>query len=94
MLLYIKSRNFLCVACAYKRELATIIHDVNMTRKKRRYKYGDYIIREIKGRYYVYKLETANGDVKERYVGPLDKVVEFYINYGGVGVFPNFQTPP
>ncbi|MFP3260236.1 MAG: putative integrase [Sulfolobus sp.] len=29
-------------------------------------------MRERKGRYYVYKLETVNGEVKERYVGPLN----------------------
>ncbi|WP_282958780.1 putative integrase [Acidianus ambivalens] len=28
-----------------------------MTEKQRRYKFGDYILRERKGRYYVYKLE-------------------------------------
>nr|WP_231113809.1 putative integrase [Sulfurisphaera ohwakuensis] len=37
------------------------------------------IIRERKGRYYVYKLETVNGEVKETYVGPLVDVVETYI---------------
>ncbi|MCG2908540.1 MAG: putative integrase, partial [Sulfolobales archaeon] len=36
-----------------------------------RYKFGDYILRERKGRYYVYKLEGANGVVRETYVGPL-----------------------
>jgi ORF D-335-like protein. len=44
--------------------------------KQRRYKFGDYILRERKGRYYVYKLENVNGEVKERYVGPLADVVE------------------
>ncbi|BFH73377.1 hypothetical protein SJAV_13210 [Sulfurisphaera javensis] len=50
-----------------------------MTKEKTRYKYGDVIIRERKGRYYVYKLETLNGEVKERYVGPLDDVVKTYV---------------
>ncbi|WCM38546.1 hypothetical protein GO599_00730 [Sulfolobus islandicus] len=50
-----------------------------MTKDKTRYKYGDYILRERKGRYYVYKLETINGEVKERYVGPLADVVKTYI---------------
>jgi len=57
-----------------------------------RYKFGDYILRERKGRYYVYKLEGANGDVRETYVGPLTDVVETYIKLkvssGGVGVPP------
>ncbi|QKR01030.1 hypothetical protein GWK48_06055 [Metallosphaera tengchongensis] len=42
-----------------------------MTKEKTRYKYGDYIIRQIKGKYYIYKLETINGEVKETYVAPL-----------------------
>ena len=42
-----------------------------MGEKQRRYKFGDYILRERKGRYYVYKLETINGEIKERYVGSL-----------------------
>jgi len=57
-----------------------------------RYKFGDYILRERKGRYYVYKLEGANGDVRETYVGPLIDVVETYLklkdSIGGVGVPP------
>lgn len=50
-----------------------------MTEKQRRYKFGDYILRERKGRYYVYKLEGTNGDVRETYVGPLIDVVETYL---------------
>ena len=50
-----------------------------MTEKQRRYKFGDYILRERKGRYYVYKLENVNGEIKERYVGPLIDVVETYL---------------
>ena len=50
-----------------------------MSEKQRRYKFGDYILRERKGRYYVYKLETVNGEIKERYVGPLIDVVETYL---------------
>ena len=57
-----------------------------------RYKFGDIILRERKGRYYVYKLEGANGDVRETYVGPLIDVVETYLklknSIGGVGVPP------
>ena len=47
--------------------------------KQSRYKFGDYILRERKGRYYVYKLEYENGDVKETYVGSLTDVVESYL---------------
>ncbi|MFP3202218.1 MAG: putative integrase [Sulfolobus sp.] len=50
-----------------------------MGEKQRRYKFGDYILRERKGRYYVYKLENVNGETKERYVGPLIDVVETYL---------------
>ena len=50
-----------------------------MGEKQRRYKFGDYILRERKGRYYVYKLENVNGEVKERYVGSLIDVVETYL---------------
>ncbi len=60
-----------------------------MTEKQRRYKFGDSILRERKGRYYVYKLEYENGNSKERYVGPLTDVVETYEKLkeiGGVGV--------
>ncbi len=68
-----------------------------MTEKQRRYKFGDYILRERKGRYYVYKLETVNGEVKERYVGPLIDVVETYLKLknssGGVGVPPTVRPP-
>ena len=68
-----------------------------MTEKQRRYKFGDYILRERKGRYYVYKLENVNGEVKERYVGPLTDVVETYEKLknssGGVGVPPTTDPP-
>gem|GEM_PF-26296 len=68
-----------------------------MTEKQRRYKFGDYILRERKGRYYVYKLENVNGEVKERYVGPLTNVVETYEklknSIGGVGVPPTTDPP-
>ena len=57
-----------------------------------RYKFGDYILRERKGRYYVYKLEGTNGDVRERYVGPLIDVVEtclkLELEAGVLGVSP------
>ncbi len=50
---------------------------------------GQYKIRQRGNKYYVYKLENDNrGNVRERYVAPLDKVVEFYLSSGGVGVTP------
>ncbi|WP_390532987.1 putative integrase [Sulfurisphaera ohwakuensis] len=58
-----------------------------------RYKYGDYIIRERKGRYYVYKLETVNSEVRETYVGPLIDVVETYIKIG-CGDMPRWGCRP
>ncbi len=62
-----------------------------MTRDKTRYKYGDIILRERKGRYYVYKLEYEEGNAREHYVGPLADVVKSYEELkrsGGVGVSP------
>ena len=49
-----------------------------MSEKQRRYKFGDYILRERKGQYYVYISENVNSEIKERYVGPLTDVVETY----------------
>ncbi|WP_371810395.1 putative integrase, partial [Acidianus sp. RZ1] len=52
---------------------------------KTRYKYGEILIRERKGRYYVYKLGS---DGKETYVGPLETVVNTFVKLkeqGGVG---------
>ena len=66
--------------------------------KQRRYKFGNYILRERKGRYYVYKLETINGEIKERYVGPLTDVVETYEKLkdgiGGLRGYPPNMGPP
>jgi hypothetical protein len=63
-----------------------------MIEKQRRYKFDDYLLRERKGRYYVYKLEYENGDAKETYVGPLADVAEKHIKLkdeiGGVGYPP------
>ncbi len=60
----------------------------------RAFKCENIILRERKGRYYVYKLETINGEVKETYVGPLADVVETYEKLkdssGGVGVSPTW----
>jgi len=64
-----------------------------MIEKQRRYKFDDYLLRERKGRYYVYKLEYENGDTKETYVGPLADVAEKHIKLkdeiGGCGVPPH-----
>ncbi|QIW23081.1 hypothetical protein EWF20_02175 [Sulfolobus sp. S-194] len=47
------------------------------------YTFGDIRIREVNGKYYVYVIEKDEGDQRrDRYVGSLDKVVNFYINYG------------
>jgi hypothetical protein len=62
-----------------------------MGEKQRRYKYGDVILRERRGRYYVYKLEYEGGKARERYVGPLVDVAETYEKFkrmGGVGTSP------
>ena len=64
-----------------------------MTEKQRRYKFGDVILRERKGRYYVYKLEYEGGKARERYVGPLADVVESYEMWGGGG-YPPTTDPP
>ncbi len=63
-----------------------------MTRGKTRYKYGDHILRERKGRYYVYKLEYENGKARETYVGPLIDVVKTYIKLkDNSGVSPTMR---
>jgi len=55
---------------------------------------GQYKIRQRGKKYYVYKIEKdSNGNVKETYVGPLDKIVEFYVSIGGVGVSPTVDRP-
>lgn len=41
----------------------------------RKTKFGDMVIHQIKGRYYVYKLKNVNGQVKETYVNPLVDLV-------------------
>ncbi|QIW24051.1 integrase [Sulfolobus sp. S-194] len=49
--------------------------------------FGDIRIREVKGKYYVYLIEKdEDGQRKDRYVGPLDKVVK--IALGMLGVSP------
>ena len=53
-------------------------------------------MRERKGRYYVYRLENVNGEVKERYVGSLIDVVESYekMKLGVLGGIPLTCKPP
>ncbi|ADX85677.1 integrase [Sulfolobus islandicus REY15A] len=49
--------------------------------------FGDIRIREVKGKYYVYVIEkNKDGQRTDCYVGPLDKVIEFYVSSGGLGV--------
>ncbi|MFP3202422.1 MAG: putative integrase [Sulfolobus sp.] len=49
--------------------------------------FGDIRIREVKGKYYVYLIKKDNeGNIRDHYVGPLDKVVK--IGLGVLGVFP------
>ena len=55
------------------------------------------ILRERRGRYYVYKLEYEGGKARERYVGPLVDVAETYLKLkdgtGGVGVTHHKPRP-
>ncbi len=45
---------------------------------------GQYKIRQRGNKYYVYKLENDDrGNVRERYVAPLDKVFETYLEVVG-----------
>ncbi|WP_152411863.1 putative integrase [Saccharolobus islandicus] len=54
------------------------------------YTFGDIRIREVKGKYYVYIIEKDNeGNRRDHYIGPLDKIMEFYISSGGLEVTPN-----
>ncbi|MFP3226914.1 MAG: putative integrase [Sulfolobaceae archaeon] len=48
--------------------------------------FGDIRIREVKGKYYVYIIEKDNeGNRRDHYVGPLDKVVKIALGVlGGV----------
>ncbi|BAB67339.1 hypothetical protein STK_22305 [Sulfurisphaera tokodaii str. 7] len=42
--------------------------------------FGDIRIREVKGKYYVYLIEKDNeGKRRDRYLGPLSEVVQFYV---------------
>ena len=51
---------------------------------------GQYKIRKRGKKYYVYKIEKdSKGNVKETYVGPLDKIIEFYISREGFRGIPN-----
>ena len=51
--------------------------------------FGDIRIREVKGKYYVYLIEKGDGGQRrDHYIGSLDKIIETYINIGGVGAQP------
>ncbi|AGE70941.1 integrase [Sulfolobus acidocaldarius N8] len=53
---------------------------------------GQYKIRQRGNKYYVYLVEKGqDSKVKEHYVGPLDKIVEFYVKYGGLRVSPTMR---
>ncbi|WP_257719741.1 putative integrase [Sulfolobus acidocaldarius] len=58
-------------------------------------KYDDYIIREIKGWYYVYKPGNMNYEIRETYVGSLIDVIKTYLKLkvGVLGDTPNPTTP-
>ncbi|BCU70411.1 putative integrase [Stygiolobus caldivivus] len=46
---------------------------------------GQYKIRQRGKKYYVYKIEKGqDGNARETYIGPLDKIIEYYL--GSVGV--------
>jgi len=49
-----------------------------------------YKIRQRRKKYYVYKIgKDSKGNTSERYIGPLDKIVEFYCKKGlGPGLEP------
>ena len=56
--------------------------------------FGDIRIREIKGKYYVYLIEKDNeGNRRDHYVGPLDKVVKIALWVLG-GTPPNTVDRP
>ena len=46
---------------------------------------GQYKIRQRGKKYYVHSIEKdSKGNVKERYIGPLDKIIEFYVSNGDI----------
>ncbi len=84
--------------------MVTIILYGIMPKDKVRYKCGDYIIRQIECRYYVYKRENVNGETRETHVGSLSDVVESYLKLkrdvgtptileGVGGVCPHHSAP-
>ncbi|TRM80058.1 integrase [Sulfolobus sp. D5] len=47
---------------------------------------GQYKKRQRGDKYYVYCVEKDDGGkIRETYIGPLDKIVEFYVRNGDVG---------
>ncbi len=54
--------------------------------------FGDIRIREVKGKYYVYLIEKDNeGNLRDHYVGSLDKIIETILRLGARG---NLQSGP
>ncbi|ACP46031.1 hypothetical protein YG5714_3011 [Sulfolobus islandicus Y.G.57.14] len=48
-----------------------------------------FYVKEIKGKYYVYSIEKDDGGKqRHNYIAPLDKIIETYVNIGGVGDSP------
>ena len=53
--------------------------------------FGDIRIREVKGKYYVYSIEKDNeGNLRDYYVGPLDKIIGNDLKIGSPGESPEW----
>ncbi len=63
-----------------------------------------YVVKKIGKRRYIYFQRRLNGKVKTKYIGPLDRIVEFYIQFrdiierliewcGGWDLNPRRPTP-
>ena len=54
-----------------------------------------FYVKEIKGKYYVYLIEKGDGGKQRHYyIAPLDKIIETYVNIGGVGNTPTKVAGP
>ena len=54
-----------------------------------------FYVKEIKGKYYVYSIEKDDGGKqRHNYIAPLDKIIETYVNIGGVGESPTEVAGP
>ena len=57
--------------------------------------YAKFYAKEIKGKYYVYSIEKGDGGKQRHYyIAPLDKIIETYVNIGGVGESPTKVAGP